>query len=122
MSHALEDAPIVDRVSTDRGADADVESGPALPFDLSHYTVRRQLGAGGMGVVYEAEDHIHPNVVHVYEIGRAEGRTFIAMELALSRRQPNERGSPGPRRVGDDVARRVTARASGSKARTSVGG
>ncbi|HET6339969.1 MAG TPA: protein kinase [Polyangiales bacterium] len=84
---------------------------PAVGSRVGRYRLLQELGAGGMGVVYEALDPeldrkvaiklvqprfhkaqlvrearalarlSHPNVVIIHDVGDADGRTFIAMEL-----------------------------------------
>ncbi|MDX6304931.1 MAG: eukaryotic-like serine/threonine-protein kinase [Blastocatellia bacterium] len=83
---------------------------------LGRYEIRSQIGAGGMGEVYLAQDTMldrkvalkilpadlaanqdrmrrfiqeakaaaalnHPNIAHIYEIGKSDGTNFIAMEF-----------------------------------------
>ncbi|MBX3232184.1 MAG: serine/threonine protein kinase [Labilithrix sp.] len=78
------------------------------PRSIGAFEVVRRIGAGGMGIVYEAKDArldrrvavkvvgagaalleearalakvVHPNVVAIHEVGHAGGEDFIVMEL-----------------------------------------
>lgn len=83
---------------------------PAIGARIGRYEVRRVVGAGGMGVVYEARDPAldrrvalkllrpelagadllgealsmarlqHPNIVGVFDVGTADGQLYICME------------------------------------------
>ena len=92
-----------------------------LNQQLSHYKILTQLGAGGMGEVYLAQDTTldrkvaikvlpeklvadeqarrrlvrearaaaildHSNICSIYEVGEADGRSFIVMQYVAARR------------------------------------
>lgn len=100
-----------------RAVAATPERSPEVPpARIAHFRILGRLGAGGMGVVFRAEDEKlrrpvalkvlpravsddderrrrflrearsaaainHPNVATIYDVGEADGRVFIAMEL-----------------------------------------
>ena len=108
MSSSLE------HTATAPSGGATSEPGIKLGTIVDHYVIEKELGSGGMGVVYAAFDTelqrrvalkvlrdglsdqaqqrllrearamarlAHPHVVTVYEVGSANGRDFVAMEL-----------------------------------------
>lgn len=121
-----------------------VVASPPAPYTVPGFEVYRQLGEGGMGVVYLARqlslDRLvalktlrtrdgtetaharvrqeaavlaklsHPNVVQVYEVGEAEGRTYFALELVPGGSLDDRlRASPLAPRSAASIVRTLTA-------------
>lgn len=89
------------------------DASPPAPASIGRFEILGQLGHGGMGIVLRARDPelgrdlaikllrpdlsssalereaqamaklSHPNVVTIYEVGRLDGRPYIAMELVV---------------------------------------
>jgi len=99
-------------------------------WTLAHYRLIEEIGAGGMGVVYSAQDtHLdrkvavkilpaeavadperkqrfvqeaksasalnHPNIIHIYDIGRSDDVDFMAMEFVPGRTLDQSIGTKG---------------------------
>ncbi|MEM7201818.1 MAG: serine/threonine-protein kinase [Planctomycetota bacterium] len=85
--HSLIDAGEAGRAVDMFAAELLPDDAPAVPERIGPYSVRGVLGAGGMGVVYLAEqkNRQHPGIAQIFESGTTSApggaATYIAMEF-----------------------------------------